>query len=85
MVVRRAHHDTHQQPNHNAQDQQSSDADQYGERRHLIIEEQQRDVHTGERQCGQTGGHHEVEAGLQAGLEKTSPHRFLPQIDHHDG
>jgi hypothetical protein len=67
-----AHHDTHEQPNHNAQDQQSSDADQYGERRHLIIEEQQRDVHARERQCHQNGGHDEVEAGLQAGLQETS-------------
>jgi hypothetical protein len=41
----------HQQPNDNAQDQQAGDADQYFERRHLIIEEQERDVHTRERQC----------------------------------
>ena len=41
-----AQHDTHQQPNDYAQDQQASDADQYRERRHVIIEEQQRDVHT---------------------------------------
>ena len=33
----------------------------------------------------QNGGHAEVEAGLRAGLEKPSPHRFLPQIDHYDG
>ena len=47
----------------------SRDARQYRERRHLIIQEQHRDVHTRERRCRQSGGDDEVEAGLQAGLD----------------